>query len=514
MERRATRPHSVPFKQALIKPALKSCQCHTDLPHKRRIGHTHIHTHSQLRSLVVSPCPGEVTQEISRCSSHWKCVLSPPHWGGKEKGRGVKEWIEWEKRKEREGPNSWMRMAYLCRCDSWKTEWRCHGDPHPARVKDPVLSQVRWNVTFVRPEHKGRNSPSENGSVKRTSEVGDGEPREECLAFKALEIILILSACEAGEGDTLRIHPEHTPDSCLCKHRKKMMISNLGGGCLNLKQLLCIVRGKKKPELLSAMQTAASSHARIPVSRWDNPKHLWSAAVLQIHSVLAVRWVVQAAVLRWWHEWSAVSLSLSVCCPQRCSCVYSLFTLPVSTRARWGQDPLLSSPLLSSPLLSSPLLSSPLHRPCGLFPQATLTREVKGREDSRIWMKVRGRVHVSSSRGVSMGWRGGGGVWDTQWRHSEESPSHVRRHRPPVALNFPLPDNSSQSNTPPPPPPTHTHTHPLSCGFPVGNHQSAAITQQRLLLLSPPVGFLSLMSIIRGQTIVYVLHRLGQTQNG
>lgn len=43
---------------------------------------THTHTSKEPGGLL---CPREVTQEISRSSSHWKCLLYPPHWEGKKR---------------------------------------------------------------------------------------------------------------------------------------------------------------------------------------------------------------------------------------------------------------------------------------------------------------------------------------------------------------------------------------------------------------------------------------------
>lgn len=126
---------------------------------------THIHTHTQPSEKPGGLlCPGEVTQEISRSSSHWKCLLYPSRWERKEKERGVKEWLK-EKKKR---PNCWMRMAYLCRCDLMKKKNAVllARQPTPGKVKAEYGHRFggMWHLWVG--EHKRRNFPSKTRAWK------------------------------------------------------------------------------------------------------------------------------------------------------------------------------------------------------------------------------------------------------------------------------------------------------------------------------------------------------------
>lgn len=158
--------------------------------------HTHTQSSEEPGGLL---CPGEVTQEISRSSSHWKCLLYPPHWEGKEKGRGMKEWHQWKKTQllNEDG-------LCLCRCDSLKTRCRCHGDPHPSKQRSNVVTgSVECDICGSGTQRE--EFSLQNDSTKRTSEVGLRETSSRNvwnLKHCKTKISLIFVACEETEEDT------------------------------------------------------------------------------------------------------------------------------------------------------------------------------------------------------------------------------------------------------------------------------------------------------------------------
>lgn len=84
--------------------------------------HSHTNTHTVSKKPGGLLCLREVTQEISRSSSHWKCFLYPPHWGGKKRERMA--WFT-----EKKAKWGWLTCVGVT---------RCHGTP--SKVKTEVVT--------------------------------------------------------------------------------------------------------------------------------------------------------------------------------------------------------------------------------------------------------------------------------------------------------------------------------------------------------------------------------------
>lgn len=119
----------------------------------------------------------------------------------KEKGRGVKEWIEWER------PSSWMRMAYLCRYGSLK----CSGvamATHTQKVRpNMVTGSVECDICERGTQRE--EFSLQNESMKRASEVSLRENRRRNVC--CWKCSLNFSVSKAGQDVTWR----STLDTCL-----------------------------------------------------------------------------------------------------------------------------------------------------------------------------------------------------------------------------------------------------------------------------------------------------------
>lgn len=137
------------------------------------------HINSRLRSLVVCSVPGRSHWKF-HASLHTENVFFIPPTESQIKGKR-NERMDWMNKKKKES-NSWMRMAYLCRCD-WLKHSEAAMATHTQQSEGPTWSQVWWNGMRHLWKTKEGIFPS-NRSKKRTSAITLKENRRNVWNLK------------------------------------------------------------------------------------------------------------------------------------------------------------------------------------------------------------------------------------------------------------------------------------------------------------------------------------------